>query len=158
MKDFYYYTGLVVITTIGFIGSLIILWYVYKWVLDMMAKQFKTFWMMAEYGYYRKEFKAFVKDKKVLFPKGAGFDTENTSMKGYSWLTEKIHLYNQETLQDYLDNHLPSEFKIVCHNSLYCEILNTKTNKVFSVNVVENNESFNKNVHAVTFEFLHYVH
>lgn len=155
MKDFYYYTGLVVITTIGFIGSLIILWYVYKWVLDMMAKQFKTFWMMAEYGYYRKEFKAFVKDKKVLFPKGAGLNLDDTHMDDYLWSTKESHFDNYQTLNDYIENHLPSYFIVLVLNTLYCEIVNTTTNQVFQVNAMGNGDSNN---HRVTFDFLHYVH
>lgn len=155
MKDFYYYTGFVVITTIGVIGLLIISYYLIAWFMNLLSRKFKTMWMMVEYGYYRKQFKDWIIGKAVIFPKGAGLDLGNKYMEDYYWSTKESHFDNYETLNDYLDNHLPSDFNVLVLNTLYCEILNTKTNEVFQVNAMGNGDSNN---HKVTFEFLHYVH
>lgn len=157
MKDFYYYTGLIAITITGVICLSILFFYVSTWFINKLGKYFKTIWIMAEYAYYRKQFKDWVIGKAVIFPKGAGFDLGDKYMEDYSWSTlENLSTY--EVLDNYLDYHLPSDFNVLFRNNLYCEVLNRKTRQAFQVSVLVNHKAINKHLNCVTFKFLRYVH
>ena len=64
MEQIYHWIGLSVFWLSGTIGSVIVVRYLLKELLDYLGKKFKIFWIMVEFAHYRKEFKEWVKDKK----------------------------------------------------------------------------------------------
>jgi CTP:phosphocholine cytidylyltransferase-like protein len=64
MEQIYYWIGLSVFLLSATIGSVIIVGYLLKELLDYLGKKFKILWVMVEFAYYKKEFMEWVKDKK----------------------------------------------------------------------------------------------
>lgn len=63
MEQIYYWIGLSVFWLSSIIGSVIVVGYLFKELLDYLGKKFKILWVMVEFAHYRKEFKEWVKDK-----------------------------------------------------------------------------------------------
>ncbi len=64
-----YYTVISIYYIAFFLGSLVILLMLALGIihtLNKLAKKYKFLWMIAEYNYYREDFKEFFKDKKSM--------------------------------------------------------------------------------------------
>ena len=72
-------------------------------------------------------------------------------METLRWMTTNEHQDNNETMQDYLQNYLPSCFDIILEDGTYSEIKNRNTDKVFAVHASGDGD-FNN--HKVEFEFI----
>lgn len=57
-----YYTALF----IGILTLLLLLSFLAIQIINILAKRFKTFWIIVEYRFYRKDFKEFFKDKESV--------------------------------------------------------------------------------------------
>ncbi len=64
MEQIYYWIGLVVFWLSATIGSVVVIGFLGKILLDELGRRFKTMWIMVEFAYYQKDFKEWVKDKK----------------------------------------------------------------------------------------------
>ena len=64
MEQIYNWIGLVVFWISATIGSIIAIGFLIRIILDKLGRRFKTLWIIVEFGYYRKSFKEWVKDKK----------------------------------------------------------------------------------------------
>jgi len=64
MEQIYYWIGLSVFWLSATIGSVIVVGYLLKELLDYLGKKFKILWVMVEFAHYKKEFMEWVKDKK----------------------------------------------------------------------------------------------
>lgn len=64
-----YYTLLTIYYIVLFIGTLTLLLILARaiiYVLSQLAKKYKFLWMIAEYNFYKEDFKEFFKDKKSM--------------------------------------------------------------------------------------------
>lgn len=68
MEQIYYWIGLSVFWLSATIGSVIIVSYLLKELLNYLGKKFKILWVMVEFVYYKKDFIEWVKDR----PNGIG--------------------------------------------------------------------------------------
>lgn len=73
-------------------------------------------------------------------------------MKTFYWTTEKSHCNNIETMQEYLEEYLPSNFEVIFEDGTYAEIKNSNTGVIWGVRASGNGD-FNN--HKVEFEFIH---
>lgn len=73
-------------------------------------------------------------------------------METYKWHTTEAHSDNNETMNDYLDNHLPECFKPIFQDGTYAEIRNENTGQIFAVHASGDGDFCN---HKVEFEFVH---
>lgn len=64
MEQIYHWIGLSVFWLSATIGSVIVVGYLLKELLDYLGKKFKIFWVMVEFAHYKKDFLEWVKDKK----------------------------------------------------------------------------------------------
>jgi hypothetical protein len=64
MEQIYYWIGLIVFWLSATIGSVLVVGFLGKTLLDELGRRFKTLWIMVEFAHYRKDFKEWVKDKK----------------------------------------------------------------------------------------------
>lgn len=71
-------------------------------------------------------------------------------MKDYTWTTIDPHANNTETMVDYLNNHLPNGFNVICEDESYAEIMDEK-NQRWAVHASGNGDFYN---HRVRFEIL----
>lgn len=69
----------------------------------------------------------------------------------FYWSTEYYHDNNAFTMQDFLNNHLPSDFEIILEDGSYAEIKHICTDEIFSVDAKGNGDSYN---HKVNFSRL----
>jgi len=76
---------------------------------------------------------------------------KTTVMQTFYWQTTEPHATNEETMQDYLDNHLPSEFEVTLQDGTYAEITNIQTNECFAAHASGNGDFCN---HKIEFEKL----
>ena len=72
-------------------------------------------------------------------------------METYKWHTIEPHNNNEETMNDYLENHLSDEFEVIFEDGTYAEIKNKNTGQIFGVHAGGDGD-FNN--HKVTFEFI----
>ena len=72
-------------------------------------------------------------------------------MEQFIWQTEKPHSDNTETMIDFLENHLESNFLILETDGSYAEIQCRNTDAIYSVHASGNGDFTN---HSVTFELL----
>lgn len=72
-------------------------------------------------------------------------------METFYWYTEQPHSDNNETMTDYLDNHLPLEFTIVYQDGTMAEVRNSETGEIFEAHASGNGDFFN---HKVEFNAL----
>lgn len=64
MEQIYYWIGLSVFWLSATIGSVIIVSYLLKELLNYLGKKFKILWVMVEFVYYKKDFIEWVKAKE----------------------------------------------------------------------------------------------
>ena len=55
-------------------------------------------------------------------------------MVTYKWHTIEPHNNNEETMNDYLENHLSDEFEVIFEDGTYAEIKDKNTGAIWSVN------------------------
>ena len=73
-------------------------------------------------------------------------------METYKWHTIEPHNNNEETMNDYLENHLSDEFEVIFEDGTYAEIKNKNTGAIWGVNASGDG---NFTHHKVEFEFVH---
>lgn len=64
MEQIYNWIGLIIFWTSAIIGSVVIIGYLGKILLNELGRRLKIMWIMVEFAHYRKEFKNWVKDKE----------------------------------------------------------------------------------------------
>ncbi len=64
MEQIYHWIGLVVFWLSAGIGTLLLVGYIVKLILDELGRRFKVLWMIVEFTYHYSDFKDWVKDKK----------------------------------------------------------------------------------------------
>ena len=72
-------------------------------------------------------------------------------MEDFIWNTEESHCNNTETMQDYINNHLPDNFIFLFQDGSYAELFEKFTKKRYGVHASGNGD-FNN--HRVRFEEL----
>ena len=72
-------------------------------------------------------------------------------METYRWKTIRSHSNNVETMNDYLENHLPQWFDVTFEDGTYAEIKNKNTGQIFGVHAGGDGDF---NHHKVTFDFI----
>lgn len=75
----------------------------------------------------------------------------SVKMETYKWHTAEAHPNNEETMNDYLENHLPQCFDVIFEDGTYVEILNKNTKQIFGVHASGDGDFTN---HKVEFEFI----
>ena len=73
-------------------------------------------------------------------------------MDTYRWTTEYEHCNNEETMSDYLNNHMSDDFKVIFIDGTYAEIMNNKNCTIWGVNASGDGDFRH---HKVEFEFIH---
>jgi len=73
-------------------------------------------------------------------------------METYKWHTIEPHNNNEETMNDYLENHLSDEFDVIFEDGTYAEIKNKNTGAIWGVNASGDGDFTH---HKVDFEFVH---
>ncbi len=68
-------------------------------------------------------------------------------IEDFRWSTEEPHSDNIETMNDYLDVHMPTEWKLLVVEGTYAEIKNNEGN--FAVHASGDGNCYN---HRITFE------
>jgi len=48
-------------------------------------------------------------------------------MENFYWQTEYEHSNNEETMEEYLNEYLPTEFDIIIHDGTYAEVQSKNT-------------------------------
>ena len=76
---------------------------------------------------------------------------KQNQMEAYRWSTIQPHDNNNETMDDYLNNHLPKCFDVLFEDGTYAEIKNKNTGQIFAVSASGDGNFTN---HKVTFEFI----
>lgn len=71
-------------------------------------------------------------------------------MDTFYWSTDFPHANNYETMSQYLDCHLPSDFEVISQDGTVAEIVNSVGDR-YEVHASGDGDSFN---HKVTFVFL----
>ena len=64
MEQIYYWIGLIVFWLSATIGSVAIIGFLGKLLLNELGRRIRTTWIIVEYAHYRKQFNEWVKDKK----------------------------------------------------------------------------------------------
>lgn len=67
----------------------------------------------------------------------------------FCWATDYYHHDNAFTMQDFLNNHLPSDFEVIFEDGSYSEVQNQVTDAVFSLDAKGNGSSYH---HVVSWE------
>ena len=73
-------------------------------------------------------------------------------METFKWQTVEPHNNNEETMIEYLENHLPQCFDVIFEDGTYAEIQNKNTGQIFGVNASGDGDFTH---HKVEFEFVH---
>lgn len=73
-------------------------------------------------------------------------------METFTWHTIDPHNNNEETMNDYLENHLPNEFVVIFEDGTYAEIKHKQSGAIWGVNATGDGDFIH---HKVTFEFVH---
>ena len=76
---------------------------------------------------------------------------KQNQMEDYRWSTPQPHNNNNETMDDYLNNHLPQCFDVVFEDGTYAEIKNKNSGQIFGVRSTGDGDFTH---HKVTFEFI----
>jgi hypothetical protein len=69
----------------------------------------------------------------------------------FYWTTDHYHYDNTFTMQEFLNNHLPSDFELLTEDGSYAEVQQHITNAVFALEAKGNGDSYN---HIVDWKFL----
>ena len=72
-------------------------------------------------------------------------------MEQFNWETEQSHSNNTETMNDYLETHLPEHFHLVIQDGSYAEVQSSYTAQIYAVHASGNGDF---NHHSVKFELL----
>jgi len=72
-------------------------------------------------------------------------------METFYWSTENYHCDNNETMNDYLENHLPEDFSVISNEGTYA-IIQAPMNGIFYGVHASGNGDFNN--HKVEFEII----
>lgn len=72
-------------------------------------------------------------------------------METYKWTSEEEHTDNTETMNEYLDYHLPKCFKVMFQDGTYAEIKNRNSHQRFEVHASGDGDFRN---HKVEFKFM----
>lgn len=67
-------------------------------------------------------------------------------METFYWKTEKPHADNNETMNEYLNEYLPLEFKVTYQDGTMAEIKNDETGEVYEVHASGDGDFFNHKV------------
>lgn len=70
-------------------------------------------------------------------------------METYYWKTENYHNDNNETMENYLENHIDEDIEILMVDGTYAEI--KKNGNKYEVHASGNGDSFN---HKIEFELI----
>lgn len=71
-------------------------------------------------------------------------------MNDYQWMTETCHASNNDTMTDYLDNHLPEGWSILIQDGTYAEATD-EMGTLWGLHASGNGDSYN---HLIRFEHL----
>ena len=63
MEQIYHWIGLVVFWLSVPTGLFIIFQFAIMWMMNILCKKWNSIWMIVEFGYYKKDFKNWVKNK-----------------------------------------------------------------------------------------------
>ena len=72
-------------------------------------------------------------------------------MQNFNWETETSHSDNTETMNDYLENHLPAEFHILMQDGTYADIQSVHNAEIYRVHASGDGDFTH---HSVRFEML----
>lgn len=70
-------------------------------------------------------------------------------MNTYYWQTEYNHFNNEETMEEFLNDHLEDKFEIILKDGPYAEIRNKETNEIWGCHASGNDSFYD---HKVEFE------
>ena len=66
-----------------------------------------------------------------------------TNVSGsFYWKTDYYHHDNAFTMQDFIENHLPTEFEVILDDGSYAEVQQHATDAIFSLDAKGNGDSF----------------
>lgn len=71
-------------------------------------------------------------------------------MEDYIWSTKEIHFNNEQTMQDFIENHTPKNCKVFFVDGTYAEMV-TENGTIYGIHAGGDGDSFN---HRVRFEFM----
>lgn len=71
-------------------------------------------------------------------------------MEDYNWKTEEGHFNNEQTMQDFIENHTPVNCEVFFVDGTYAEMV-TANGSIYGIHAGGNGDSFN---HKVRFEFM----
>ena len=60
----------------------------------------------------------------------------------FYWETDYSHNDNAFTMQDFIENHLPTEFEVILDDGSYVEVQQHDTHAIFSLDAKGNGDSF----------------
>lgn len=66
MEQIYELIGLIIVVLSAIIGSILIIGFLVKIIVNKLGRVFTSLWTIIEFIYYRKEFKDWVKDKERI--------------------------------------------------------------------------------------------
>ena len=72
-------------------------------------------------------------------------------MEDYIWKTEESHFNIEQTMQDFIENHVPENFVVFFIDGTYAEMENKTNKSIYGIHAGCNGDSFN---HRVRFEFM----
>jgi hypothetical protein len=72
-------------------------------------------------------------------------------MEDYVWKTRDCHFNNQQTMQDFIENHVPENFEVFFIDGTYAEMKNKLNGSIWGIHASGNGDSYN---HKVRFEFM----
>lgn len=64
MNIIYHWIGFAVVWLSVIICTIIVLWTLFKIIMDELGRNFKSLWIFVEFAVYRKDFKEWVKNKQ----------------------------------------------------------------------------------------------
>lgn len=74
-------------------------------------------------------------------------------MEDFRWSTDYTHTDNTTTMEEYLEQHLPSNFEVIYQADSYAEIIDKTSGTQWSVHAGGDGDSFN---HRIRFEPLYH--
>ena len=69
----------------------------------------------------------------------------------FYWETDYFHNDNAFTMQDFIENHLPTEFEVILDDGSYAEVQQHATDAIFSLDAKGNGDSYH---HVVNWHVL----
>ncbi len=68
----------------------------------------------------------------------------------FTWTTKESHFNNEQTMQDFIKNHVPANFEVFFVDGTYAEMQHLN-GQIWGIHASGNGDSFN---HRVRFEFM----